>query len=517
MFYYMFFIVVLIFFICINFKKSRQSLTFAVLLTVYLFSFFAMLLYLSKDGYYYNVLTQYFYLPNFMWKKLFFLRVSRFTVIRFLNLSNIGVVVSSVFFSLTMLGNIRAGTLARVRLITVFYALLLAVVYDPLINIESYYFLYPDFLSPAEYVSLTNLIHQGTKFLNISIILSTVIIISLACRALPKIHIIRMPAYTLAFCYLALCTCYCFFLSFAPAHFLRISKFARSHTFISIRLFNSPTIYNILPYFLLFFALWITYSLFRISKIHNQIDRQDLHISKQISAAETTSKVFCHYIKNEVLAIQTQIELLPEHDGEIKFALENTVKRCENLYNRIDAIHRSTKTTELQLKKSNLCECVEGLVEEFKGETENYNVEVFVPDHKINVLADEEYLRQAVHNLIRNALDAMEDLSRERKNLTLRIQEHDCWVILSVTDTGVGISKENLTNIFTPFFSSASFSKHWGIGLPLTYKILKAHDGKIEIQSTVGKGTEVRVILPALQNRLIKIGLMRKGIKWITR
>ena len=115
------------------------------------------------------------------------------------------------------------------------------------------------------------------------------------------------------------------------------------------------------------------------------------------------------------------------------------------------------------------------------------------------VLADSEYLGQALHNLVRNALDAMENRPSEKRNLTLRIGRVDPWVILEIKDTGCGISSQNLPQIFTPFFSSQPFSRHWGIGLTLSYKTIQAHDGKIELESEYGKGTNVRVALPCLK------------------
>lgn len=62
---------------------------------------------------------------------------------------------------------------------------------------------------------------------------------------------------------------------------------------------------------LIIFLLLICYSLYRLSHISHQIDVESFEISKQIDATETTSKVFCHYIKNELLAIQSELELLP--------------------------------------------------------------------------------------------------------------------------------------------------------------------------------------------------------------
>ena len=92
----------------------------------------------------------------------------------------------------------------------------------------------------------------------------------------------------------------------------------------------------------------------------------------------------------------------------------------------------------------------------------------------------------------------MEELPPERKNLTICLRCMEQWAVLEIQDTGTGIAPQNLSRIFTPFFSSQPFARHWGIGLSLTYKLIKAHEGRIEVESEYGKGTVMKVVLPCL-------------------
>ena len=105
-------------------------------------------------------------------------------------------------------------------------------------------------------------------------------------------------------------------------------------------------------------------------------------------------------------------------------------------------------------------------------------------------------MEQALHNIIKNSIDAMEDTPAEKKELTVTLGSSRQWIAVDIKDTGKGISKENLENIFLPFYSSHPYSKHWGIGLTLTYKVIHAHEGKIVVNSTPGAGTTVEVLLP---------------------
>lgn len=138
------------------------------------------------------------------------------------------------------------------------------------------------------------------------------------------------------------------------------------------------------------------------------------------------------------------------------------------------------------------------MLDSFAGEMADYTVEREYPEHDLLVLADMEYFSQAIHNIIRNALDAMQSLPPERHHLACQIRAADNWVLLLIRDQGTGIHAKNLEHIFQPFFSSHPFSRNWGIGLSLTYKIIVAHDGKIEVDSIYGEGTTVKIMLPGV-------------------
>ena len=67
---------------------------------------------------------------------------------------------------------------------------------------------------------------------------------------------------------------------------------------------------------------------------------------------------------------------------------------------------------------------------------------------------------------------------------------------ITITDTGCGIPEENLTRIFDPFFTTKGVGKGTGLGLSVSHGTIAAHGGAIEVNSTVGVGTEFRIYLP---------------------
>ena len=105
-------------------------------------------------------------------------------------------------------------------------------------------------------------------------------------------------------------------------------------------------------------------------------------------------------------------------------------------------------------------------------------------------------LNQVVMNLLLNAADA---LGGAGGRITLRTGVEGLQVRLEVEDNGCGIAPEALPRIFDPFFTTKPVGQGTGLGLSLSYGIVQRHNGHIEVQSAVGRGTTVRVLLPLRQ------------------
>ncbi len=108
------------------------------------------------------------------------------------------------------------------------------------------------------------------------------------------------------------------------------------------------------------------------------------------------------------------------------------------------------------------------------------------------ITADFDQLQQVCTNLILNSIQAMS----ENGVLTLRTLANVDDVIMQVSDTGSGISPENVTKLFTPFFTTKQEVKGVGLGLAVSYGIVQRHKGRIGVQSKLGKGTTISVHLP---------------------
>ena len=124
-------------------------------------------------------------------------------------------------------------------------------------------------------------------------------------------------------------------------------------------------------------------------------------------------------------------------------------------------------------------------------------------EQPVSVYGDPSELQQVLVNLINNAMDAVEeDKSHPDKQIRVKvIQLDDHTVQISVADTGVGISPENLDKVFTPFFTSKPVGKGTGLGLSVCYGIIDKMGGKMDVASTLDEGTTFTIQLPVADEK----------------
>ncbi len=143
---------------------------------------------------------------------------------------------------------------------------------------------------------------------------------------------------------------------------------------------------------------------------------------------------------------------------------------------------------------------------------EDITINTVLSCNEVKCIVDAGQIEQVLMNLATNARDAMPKGGR----LTLSteclemddsfIQAHGYgrlgrFALISVSDTGVGMSKETVAKIFEPFFTTKETGKGTGLGLAMAYGIVKQHNGYIDVYSEVGKGTTFRIYLPAAESK----------------
>jgi len=179
-------------------------------------------------------------------------------------------------------------------------------------------------------------------------------------------------------------------------------------------------------------------------------------------------------------------ENLLQHVGVI----ETEIRRLDEV---VQGFLKFTRPEDLRLQAVRASVLFEELLPIIQPEARKHNVRVSIetPDAELAVNGDSSMLRQALLNLAMNACQAMPNGG------TLRLASaaaSNKRVELRVEDTGVGIPPEDLGRIFDLYFTTKDHGT--GIGLSMVYRIIQMHDGEIEVQSTPGRGTTFKVLLP---------------------
>jgi len=131
----------------------------------------------------------------------------------------------------------------------------------------------------------------------------------------------------------------------------------------------------------------------------------------------------------------------------------------------------------------------------------NISLRKYLAKNLPHINGDPNQLQQAFLNLLTNARDAIDSLKRrDGGEITVKtsLSKDKKYVEVIFQDTGCGISKENLDNIFNPFFTTKSPNGGIGLGLSIVYRIIENHNGRIGVESRTGEGATFRITLPIL-------------------
>ena len=238
---------------------------------------------------------------------------------------------------------------------------------------------------------------------------------------------------------------------------------------------------------------------------------QKLKRAEQLASLTTLAAGVAHEIKNPLGSISIYVQLI---DKIIKKNMDNDCqcykdfKEYSNiikeeigrLEDTINSFLFSVRKLELNIEDVNINALILSTVSFLKYEIEKNNVSIDIKFDKDNLILklDERYIKQALINIIQNAIDAMnENKGDNKKEIYIKLKTIDNYAVISIKDTGIGMKEETLNKIFEPYFTT----KRHGTGLGLTnvVRIIEAHNGNITIESEYEKGSEVIIKLPLKQ------------------
>jgi len=228
-----------------------------------------------------------------------------------------------------------------------------------------------------------------------------------------------------------------------------------------------------------------------------QVQDQLVRAGKMAALGELAAGV-AHEINNPLTGVLTFSSLMlkkVEENHPWKKDLENIVQqttRCRNIVRGLLDFARQRKPDKKEWDIHTLIERTLTLVE---NQARFQNIK-FVKEFKSDIpmlFVDGDQIQQVFMNIVINAADAM---AGNGGTLSIKTNMKSGEAEISFADTGCGMTKEQLSRVFTPFYTTKETGKGTGLGLAISYGIIHSHSGDIEAKSEVGKGSTFRIKLP---------------------
>lgn len=245
-----------------------------------------------------------------------------------------------------------------------------------------------------------------------------------------------------------------------------------------------------------------------ISKLENAYSelkdtQEQLHSAEKLASIGQLAAGVAHEINNPLGTIILYASMLKrELDKKLEESNQTTedleliieeANRCKNIVSNLLNFARHGK---LKISKIDIYKLIDEIVNSIRINPSFEGIFININNNIIDTNIDGDYdqLKQVFLNIIGNGCEALED--SEIKTLTIDMKEEYQYVVINITDSGCGIPEENMSKLFTPFFTTKKIGKGTGLGLPISYGIIKMHKGKVKVQSEFSKGTTFIIKLP---------------------
>lgn len=215
---------------------------------------------------------------------------------------------------------------------------------------------------------------------------------------------------------------------------------------------------------------------------------------KQFESFARLSAVLTHDLKNQILSLSllvSNMERKFDREGFKEDAMRTLSDSVNNLQNLVSKLSDPRTPTKRIRERANLTTLVERVIQRTAGQATNrYKVSAQL-NPELNAVVDGKAIERVVENLVINALEAMP----EGGSLHVTTRQDDGMAVISVADTGKGMTEEFIRErLFHPFATTKK--KGIGLGLYSCRDIIEQHGGRIDVASQIDAGTEFRIVLP---------------------
>ncbi len=228
--------------------------------------------------------------------------------------------------------------------------------------------------------------------------------------------------------------------------------------------------------------------------------------SERLNALTLLAAGVAHEIGNPLNSLHIHLQLMERKVRELndnsKAELQDSIDVARSEIGRLDSIVtqflRAIRPSRPQLHPENVNTIVEEAVRFFAPDIQDRDV---VVEQELRsdlplLQIDRDQMKQAFYNVIKNSLEAM----KRRGTLRIHTDMDDKHVLISFIDSGGGMSPEDLSRVFEPYFTTKPFGT--GLGLLIVRRIVREHGGELSIESSQGKGLTLTIRLPYIDKRV---------------
>jgi two-component system NtrC family sensor kinase len=225
---------------------------------------------------------------------------------------------------------------------------------------------------------------------------------------------------------------------------------------------------------------------------------------ERMAVASQMAAAFAHEVGSPLSAITTHLELMLEEpgcSGDARRRIQLIQEQISRITGFVEELLSETRAATQAYGRVQINDILKQLLLFLGQHLERYQIQIeteFRSDLP-EIYANPQQLQQVFLNLLNNAADAMPQGGKVRITTSVEPGAHGIDVVtVSVSDTGVGIAREEQKRIFEPFFSTKDFRRGTGLGLSIASRIVRQHKGEIAIESEPGAGTTFTIRFPAL-------------------
>ncbi|MBM7614689.1 sensor histidine kinase [Alkaliphilus hydrothermalis] len=270
-----------------------------------------------------------------------------------------------------------------------------------------------------------------------------------------------------------------------------ITLYALYSNFI-LRIFNNHEAWRFHRWFVILqFTLFIIFSA-RHGALGVKIKFEKHQLERTRRSISSGTAIISHTIKNEIGKISMGAESIRlycnEPNEHINTSLEIINDSTNHLYAMISRINVQMSDIILDKSYNNVKDIVDTAINMVGCSIKKKSITVETNYYEADVVwCDEIHIREVLINILKNAIEAME----QNGQIKITLCKGKRGISLSISDNGKGIPKENLEKVLDPFFTTKKLTLNFGLGLSYCYNVMERHGGRLELISEVGVGTTV--------------------------